>query len=560
MHAPRSVPRTASCALTLAVCAASAQAQIIDWYAYEPRVVTDTQADPVTFTVRILGQATSVVFLPKTGGSLPLAQIDSTHWQIVLTPAQVLAGYSVGADHNYIGRLQALPSPIKISQFANVRHAAMPNVEFVDIGPDVRVSPHVLNLREDVLLLGNHAAPPLFHRIYDVVPDEYDFVAMVEQVRSSHNRSFRNLRNTIQGLGISITSQAGAYGSPARLKGDVLFPIDSYFDLAGKANSHELGHNWSAHQNVPALISGQPHWPLSDLAQGIMGFGSLDFPYTLTPVAGGNYKVQLTGSDREFNDMELYQMGLVDQMEVGSYVVFDDQNQAVFPGATLQGPTTTVTVADVIAADGVRVPSAADSPKAFRELTVVLSRGGLLTPDELAFFDHMAARGALQVEVPFTSGFDSGTTKPFYLATGGRAELATDVELSPLVAVPKQLSLAAGGSQDMLLSAGPELAGELYLLLGSTSGSNPGTPVGDIVLPLNLDPYFTFTLGNFNSPLLPGSFGTLDADGRAWASLVLPPGLSPSLSGLGFHHAAVVFTVTGQALFVSEPEFLLLVP
>ncbi len=53
----------------------------------------------------------------------------------------------------------------------------------------------------------------------------------------------------------------------------------------------------------------------------------------------------------------------------------------------------------------------------------MLSRGSLLTADELAFFDAMAARGSAETELPYTSGFSRGTTLPFYLATGGRARL-----------------------------------------------------------------------------------------------------------------------------------------
>jgi len=48
-----------------------------------------------------------------------------------------------------------------------------------------------------------------------------------------------------------------------------------------------------------------------------------------------------------------------------------------------------------------------------------------LTAEEMAFFDYMAGRGAARTELTYTSGFSRGLTKPFYLATGGRAALKT---------------------------------------------------------------------------------------------------------------------------------------
>jgi len=71
----------------------------------------------------------------------------------------------------------------------------------------------------------------------------------------------------------------------------------------------------------------------------------------------------------------------------------------------------------------------------------VLSAGGLLSPSEMAFFDHMAARGEARVELPFTAGLSSGITKPFYLATGERGTLSTTM----LVPEPDQLLLLGSG-------------------------------------------------------------------------------------------------------------------
>jgi hypothetical protein len=69
--------------------------------------------------------------------------------------------------------------------------------------------------------------------------------------------------------------------------------------------------------------------------------------------------------------------------------------------------------------------SVGNSQTQFHMASIILSVGGLLTVDEMTFFDHMSARGQATSELPFTSGFLSGTTKPFFLATDGRATIST---------------------------------------------------------------------------------------------------------------------------------------
>jgi hypothetical protein len=120
-------------------------------------------------------------------------------------------------------------------------------------------------------------------------------------------------------------------------------------------------------------------------------------------------------------------MGLVSTSGVRPHIVFRDQSMQVQPNSILPGPVDTVRIADIVAANGARSPSAAVAQRDFRIATVVLSRGRLLTPDEMAFFDHMAARGASENVLQYTQGTSRGETKPFYLATGQRARLITRV-------------------------------------------------------------------------------------------------------------------------------------
>ena len=106
-----------------------------------------------------------------------------------------------------------------------------------------------------------------------------------------------------------------------------------------------------------------------------------------------------------------------------------------------------------------------------------------------------------------------------------------------------------------------ELAGELYWLLGSFSGTDPGLLLGDVVLPLNPDPYLNLTLVAPNQPPLGESFGTLDADGMGQASFELVAGANPGLAGLQLHHAYFVADpIVEIVVLASNAVGVLLVP
>jgi hypothetical protein len=159
-----------------------------------------------------------------------------------------------------------------------------------------------------------------------------------------------------------------------------------------------------------------------------MGFSGpgrqgLSFPFSVEPVSGNIHDIVSSARSREFNDLELYLIGLIPDSEVPTYVVFRDQGIPVTAGS--QGEVDTITIQEIIAVNGPRVPDSLASQKDFGLGTIVLSQGRMLSAGEMAFFDHMAARGEANTELFFTSGFSSGFTKPFFVATGQRATLTT---------------------------------------------------------------------------------------------------------------------------------------
>lgn len=124
------------------------------------------------------------------------------------------------------------------------------------------------------------------------------------------------------------------------------------------------------------------------------------------------------------------------------------------------------------------------------------------------------------------------------------------------------ISAASGGLQPLLIDAGPDYSGALYLILGSVTGTSPGIPVEGLALPLNYDSYFDYTLSNPNSASLQQSLGVLDSEGTATALFVIPANFNSSFVGAVVHHAAAIIDIAGiaQVSAVSCPTDAILFP
>lgn len=118
------------------------------------------------------------------------------------------------------------------------------------------------------------------------------------------------------------------------------------------------------------------------------------------------------------------------------------------------------------------------------------------------------------------------------------------------------ISQANGGTQKLSLDAGSANAGGVFLIIGSLSGTMPGTQLNaQVRAPINADAYTLLLLGAPNS-LIQQSVGLLDAQGRTSSNFTLPAN-SPVTLGMTFNHAAIVadraFT---RFVFASNPTTL----
>ena len=129
----------------------------------------------------------------------------------------------------------------------------------------------------------------------------------------------------------------------------------------------------------------------------------------------------------------------------------------------------------------------------------------------------------------------------------------------PLAAEPRELSEATGGTVNFTLSAGQGCANRNYLLLGSVSGTVPGTPLpgGMATLPLNWDLLTNTIIAQVNTPVFTNFMGTLDGSGNGTAQFNTFGPLPGGSAGLVLYFA---YALNMPWDFVSNPVEIQIVP
>ena len=210
----------------------------------------------------------------------------------------------------------------------------------------------------------------------------------------------------------------------------------------------------------------------------------------------------------------------------------------VSQGATrlpADGTTTTRFVVQLVDVDGTPLANGG----------AVLSLG--LSADSTAdvTFGAVTDNGNGSYSFDLTAGFQSGLAELVIVADDG-VEQATLYPYPSLTVDPaaefhvgvSSLDPTTGGSVPLTLNV-PQSAGGLGLILASVSGTVPGTAVGGVNLPLNLDAVLLFTLENPGSTLLQNTLAPIDGAGRMDANFAAPPNLLGALAGLRIDWAAL---------------------
>ena len=308
-----------------------------------------------------------------------------------------------------------------------------PAVPVHRINSEVQYSSHVVNLRVDDfdrrwIDEGNSVfdftrAANLFYTHFE---DAYDSLAFTTQRDTMGlNAFYRSVRNDVEGIGRPLVNESMSFGSAGRLKGFEYYA--SAYIASNGISSHELMHQWADFFRLHEIAGVTPgghvpfaHMPLLFPHENFVG--SLQRPYEeiVRQVGPGGdvYSREMAPEPRQ-HPLHLYAMGFLPASEVPDLVIFEEQRYHGGPGAEISGGARVVTIDDIIAKHG---PRTGPVQREWRRATVVVSAGGLLTQEEMDFWNFIAKRSSARSHKTEFYGAPS-----FYESTGGNMTLRTDI-------------------------------------------------------------------------------------------------------------------------------------
>jgi flagellar hook assembly protein FlgD/fibronectin type 3 domain-containing protein len=230
-----------------------------------------------------------------------------------------------------------------------------------------------------------------FYRLH---PDHYDFIVVFSnfEFNTAEFKAFHlGVQNKVKGLGLSQFDYTSSFGSKGKLLGYidmaaltryVTDPYDAQFETVMQTFSHEFLHQWGIGSHILAADG--------SLSNALLGPQGAHWSYLLNSDASVEYGNEWRdngdgtftsiASRQFYSPLDLYLMGMYKKSEVPPFYLIKnpsvDPTQYPLTGATVTGTRQDLTIDDVIAADGARVPDASTSQKTFRLGFIVLGRSG----------------------------------------------------------------------------------------------------------------------------------------------------------------------------------------
>jgi len=204
--------------------------------------------------------------------------------------------------------------------------------------------------------------------------------------------------NEIRGIGLSIFDESQEFGSAGRLRSFTMmdfigkYPDDPQQTFLGENNTvsvlgQEVGHRWLAFlefrnhtgQRSEALLGrDSAHWSFFlDSDASVMEGNDIE------DLGGGSFRT--VGAVRRYSLLDQYAMGLVPDSQVPMFFYVEnpvnvaggrDASSAPQIGVTFNGTRRDVLIQDVVAINGPRIPSAADSARVHRQAFLFVPSAG----------------------------------------------------------------------------------------------------------------------------------------------------------------------------------------
>jgi len=296
----------------------------------------------------------------------------------------------------------------------------------------------------------NHAARQAISReFYRSHGDDYDFLVIFTNfdfLPPAPNAAafFTPVQNQVQGIGLESFDRSAEYsasGNPlARLQGTIdmasfnnytLEPADPDFENTLRVLAHEFSHRWGAYvhfreengEESDALLGlDDAHWSYLLNSAGSTLYGNNwqdNGDGTFTSLAAEQGQENLAFG-RIFSSLDLYLMGFLDADAVPDLMLLAspgiDAAQPPRLGETLVGTPSRIDIEQIIAAEGERLPTAAEAPRDFRIGYIFAVIPGTWSADEATDLAAVAGIAALRDE----------WARRFSLLTDGTAIMRTE--------------------------------------------------------------------------------------------------------------------------------------
>ena len=204
--------------------------------------------------------------------------------------------------------------------------------------------------------------------------------------------------NEIRGLGIDVYDLSNGFGSGGRLRSLAImdhlgkYPDDPNVRFLREGSTlavlaHEVAHRWLAffsfrdHRGETSdelLGRGMAHWSFfADTDASVMEGNDIQ------DLAGGAFRT--IGAMNGYSTLDLYAMGLLAESEVPPFFYVEDPVNVSPPksreaapalNVTLNGTRRDVLIQDIVAANGPRIPSSAESPRVHAQAFIYVSGAG----------------------------------------------------------------------------------------------------------------------------------------------------------------------------------------
>ncbi|MEW6571053.1 MAG: CARDB domain-containing protein [Nitrospirota bacterium] len=233
--------------------------------------------------------------------------------------------------------------------------------------------------------------------------DEYDFLVLFSnfdfQMPDSESDAFYlGVRNDTRGIGKPLFDHSELFGSYGKLQGIidmgnmsklVTDPLDPGFEETLAIISHEQMHRWGAYEkfvdksgNISAALLGKDmeHWSFLLDTQASVLYGN-------KWQDNGNGTFTSIGVRKYYSPLDLYLMGFYDKSQVPPMLLI--QNSDIDParmpeaGVTINGTGEYITIDDIIAVEGERIPNPSDSQKTFKTAFILLTEPGTFAGYEI---------------------------------------------------------------------------------------------------------------------------------------------------------------------------------